>query len=101
MDRPTSGDLATLGEGGDVLAGGNVVTEVGSQKPVKLSCRNLWKVYGAQAGRLGQVGVQFSGDRKVACDKLQRAGQFPAVIDASFDIHVGEIFVIMGLSGSG
>jgi glycine betaine/proline transport system ATP-binding protein len=75
--------------------------EMGSQKPVKLSCRNLWKIYGAQAGRLGQVGVQFSGDRKVACDKLQRAGQFPAVIDANFDVHVGEIFVIMGLSGSG
>ena len=75
--------------------------ELESQKSVKLSCRNLWKVYGAQIDRHGREETRFSGDRKVACERLQRAGQFPAVIDASFDIHVGEIFVIMGLSGSG
>jgi len=32
---------------------------------------------------------------------LARTGQSIGVFDASFDIHAGEIFVVMGLSGSG
>ena len=75
--------------------------EAGLARPIKLSCRNLWKVYGAHAERLGRDVQLFSGDRNAACDQLKRAGQLPAVIDANFDVHVGEIFVIMGLSGSG
>jgi ABC-type lipoprotein export system ATPase subunit len=36
-----------------------------------------------------------------ACEKLRSGGHIPAVIAANFVVHTGEIFVIMGLSGSG
>lgn len=66
--------------------------------PVKLSCRNLWKVYGPDAGR-------FFAGKSVAPDALaaemRAEGHIPAAIDVGFDVHVGETFVIMGLSGSG
>lgn len=70
-------------------------------REVKLSCRNLWKVYGANAGGF------FPGrDGKVAdtaqrARKIRESGHVVAVSDASFDVHQGEIFIIMGLSGSG
>jgi glycine betaine/proline transport system ATP-binding protein len=70
-------------------------------RPVKLSCRNLWKVYGNHADAIDREGEVFGEDRNTARERLTRAGQFPAVLDASFDVHTGEIFVIMGLSGSG
>jgi glycine betaine/proline transport system ATP-binding protein len=72
-----------------------------SERAVKLSCRNLWKVYGTQADQLGRDRAAFSGDRPAVCDRLRQGGQLPAVIDANFDVLTGEIFVIMGLSGSG
>ena len=62
----------------------------------KISCRNLWKIFGKEP-------VQF----------LARHGQAPtdadfeaenyigAVRDVSFDVFPGEILIIMGLSGSG
>jgi glycine betaine/proline transport system ATP-binding protein len=70
-------------------------------RPIKLSCRNLWKVYGAQAEQLGRDRASFSGNRAAVCERLRQNGALPAVIDANFDVHTGEIFVIMGLSGSG
>lgn len=70
-------------------------------RPIKLSCQNLWKIYGTHSGRLALPGSTFSGERAEVCAKLRSAGHLPAVIDANFDIHAGEIFIIMGLSGSG
>ena len=68
--------------------------------PVKLACRNAWKVY------RGEAAPYFS--RNVATDeagelarRMRADGAIPAVVDVSFDVHAGEIFVIMGLSGSG
>jgi glycine betaine/proline transport system ATP-binding protein len=72
-----------------------------TERPVKLACRNLWKVYGPQAERLDRNDGLFDGDRAAACERLRAVGHLPAVIDADFDIRLGEIFVIMGLSGSG
>ncbi|MEP3785977.1 betaine/proline/choline family ABC transporter ATP-binding protein [Ascidiaceihabitans sp.] len=70
-------------------------------KDVKLSCRNVWKVYGKQPD-------QFFGDKNHAmddpsahADTIRDGGHIVANADVSFDVHVGEIFVIMGLSGSG
>ena len=67
---------------------------------VKLTCRNVWKVY------RGDAAPYF--DRNVSTDdagglarRMRADGAIPAVVDVSFDVHVGEIFVIMGLSGSG
>ena len=71
-----------------------------SAPPVKLTCRNLWKVY------RGDAAPYF--DRNVSTDdagdlarRMRSDGAIPAVVDVGFDLHVGEIFVIMGLSGSG
>src|SRR5262245_2953345 len=75
------------------------MTEAVQPHPAKLSCRNLWKVYGPHADRLSR-GL-FDGDRSTACERLRSGGHIAAVIDASFVVHIGEIFVIMGLSGSG
>ncbi len=62
---------------------------------IKLSCRNVWKLYGADPAR-------FLRDHPTPADEdLQGAGLIGAVRDASLDIAEGEIFVIMGLSGSG
>ncbi|UVK41860.1 betaine/proline/choline family ABC transporter ATP-binding protein [Mesorhizobium sp. AR07] len=77
------------------------MTKAEPDRPVKLSCRSLWKVYGAPAERLVQKRDFFSGDPRAVGERLKQGGQIPAVIDASFDVHVGEIFVVMGLSGSG
>lgn len=63
---------------------------------LKLSCRNLWKVFGSGADefmrqRRGEAG---SGD-------LAQAKLIGAVRRATLDVHEGEIFIVMGLSGSG
>jgi glycine betaine/proline transport system ATP-binding protein len=44
---------------------------------------------------------RFSGEPSTVSEMLKRDGQTAAVINANFDVQVGEIFVIMGLSGSG
>lgn len=65
-------------------------------KEPKLSCRNVWKLFGSG----GQAFLTEHGHAP-SPDDVARAGHIAAVRDASFDVHVGEIFVIMGLSGSG
>ncbi len=72
-----------------------------TERPIKLACRNLWKAYGQQADRLRGEAAMFAGERAAIGERLRAAGHVPAVIDANFDIRLGEIFVIMGLSGSG
>lgn len=63
--------------------------------PHAIAAKNLFKVF----GRSPQSAVDKlrAGARR---DELGDAGT-AAVIDASFDVEPGEIFVIMGLSGSG
>ena len=69
-------------------------------RPVKLSCRNVWKVYGPRpAYYFDTRGYRIDPEGLSA--RLVADGHIPAVVDASFDVHEGEIFVIMGLSGSG
>ena len=68
---------------------------------VKLSCRNVWKVYGDRpqrffTGRSGAV-----DDAGALARRIRGEDHILAAADVSFDVHVGEIFVIMGLSGSG
>jgi glycine betaine/proline transport system ATP-binding protein len=65
------------------------MTKAEPDRPVKLSCRSLWKVYGAPAERLVQKRDFFSGDPRAVGERLKQGGQIPAVIDASFDVHVG------------
>ena len=68
--------------------------------PVKLSCRNVWKVYRGEAAPYFDSDVSTHGAGELA-RRMRADGAIPAVVDVSFDVHVGEIFVIMGLSGSG
>ena len=70
-------------------------------RPVKLACQQLWKVFGTPADRLSKDKRAFSGTRDSVLADLRGHGAMPAVIDASFEVRTGEIFVIMGLSGSG
>jgi glycine betaine/proline transport system ATP-binding protein len=69
-------------------------------QPVKLACRNLWKVYGSRpAFYFDSRGYVIDPD--ALAERLRSEGHLPAVVDASFQVAAGEIFVIMGLSGSG
>lgn len=62
---------------------------------IKLSCRNVWKLYGTDPDRFLRDNPSPSGK------DIREAGIIGAVRNASIDIAEGEIFVIMGLSGSG
>ena len=68
---------------------------------VKLSCRNIWKIYGDAPARFftGTNGVV--DDPKGLSQQIATQNHIVANADVSFDVHVGEIFVIIGLSGSG
>ncbi len=63
----------------------------------KVVVKNLYKIFGDhpdEAMALLRQGVSKA-------DIFERTQQTVGVMDASFDIYEGEIFVIMGLSGSG
>ena len=66
------------------------------QRPVKLSCRNLWKVFGPNAAK-------FMRERngKATTAELDEAALIGAVRNTTLDVREGEIFIVMGLSGSG
>ena len=66
-----------------------------------LSCRNVWKVYGSEPSRFFDHEKGVVNDADAHADKIRSNGHIVANADVSFDVHVGEIFVIMGLSGSG
>ncbi len=70
-------------------------------REVKLSCRNVWKVYGPDPARFftNADGKVADGPRLIS--SIRSSGHIAAACDVSFDVHVSEIFVIMGLSGSG
>ena len=68
----------------------------------RISCRHVWKVYGAHAADKLEAARQAApGDTGAAAEALRERGCIPAACDVGFDVHPGEIFVIMGLSGSG
>ncbi len=66
------------------------------QRPVKLSCRNLWKVFGANAAEFMRA---HGGEATTA--ELDEASLVGAVRNTTLEIREGEIFIVMGLSGSG
>lgn len=65
-------------------------------KEQKISCRNVWKLYGDAPEKF-----LAAHDHQPSDEAIKAGGFIPAVHDASIDVHTGEILVIMGLSGSG
>ncbi|MED3571671.1 quaternary amine ABC transporter ATP-binding protein [Cytobacillus praedii] len=67
------------------------------EQNVKLSVKNVTKVFGKNPKKA----LQLLNDGNSKTDILKRTGSTVGVNQATFDVHAGEIFVIMGLSGSG
>lgn len=63
---------------------------------VQIECRNMWKVFGDDP-----EGFMARHNGAPTDDDLKNEGYIGAVRDVSFDVHAGEILIIMGLSGSG
>jgi glycine betaine/proline transport system ATP-binding protein len=72
------------------------VDTVREQRPVKLACRNVWKVFGAGAKQFIET-----RDGRASPEDIIQAGLVGAVRKVDLEIRQGEIFIIMGLSGSG
>ncbi len=77
------------------------MAEANATGDLKLSCRNVWKVYGADPGSFFPGGSGKVEDARAAVSRIREARHIVACADVSFDVHPGEIFIIMGLSGSG
>jgi len=87
--------------------------------PVKIACRHVWKVYGDDPSRFFRDGDGGGGDgdnrggdnrgrnagdvpdNRALWEEFEAAGHIGAACNVSFEVFTGEIFVIMGLSGSG
>ena len=65
-------------------------------RPVKLACKGLWKLFGANAESF----IKSHPEAKTR-EEFEAAGLIAGVRDVSIEVSEGEVFVIMGLSGSG
>ena len=72
-----------------------------TDNPVKLRCRNVWKVYGENPQQFFKNGSGAVDDPANVYQQINDSGHIGAACNVSFDVHEGEIFIIMGLSGSG
>ena len=72
-----------------------------TKKEVKLSCRNVWKVYGNNPDSFFKSRSGVISDPLRLSQDMHEKQHIVANANVSFDVHIGEIFVIMGLSGSG
>ncbi|SHJ37775.1 glycine betaine/proline transport system ATP-binding protein [Malonomonas rubra DSM 5091] len=66
-------------------------------EPVKIEVKNLYKIFGPQPKKAMAL-LKQGLDKEAIFEKTETT---VGVQDASFEIFKGEIFVIMGLSGSG
>lgn len=78
------------------------MTDTSTAGQPAIRCRNVWQVFGSNPkARLKAALEAHGGDAEAAAAQLREEGLIPAVQDATFDVMPGELFVIMGLSGSG
>jgi glycine betaine/proline transport system ATP-binding protein len=73
------------------------VSEAKEKPRVKISCQNVWKIFGPDP----QNALSLIKEDMTKDEVLGQTGHVIAVRDVSFDVNEGEVFVIMGLSGSG
>ncbi|MGI3186061.1 quaternary amine ABC transporter ATP-binding protein [Nioella aestuarii] len=66
-----------------------------------IAVEGLWQVFGSDAETRLKNAQGRTSSAPDAADALRDEGLIPAVQDASFEVKEGELFVIMGLSGSG
>ena len=66
-----------------------------------ITCQNVWQVFGAHADSALKQALSETQSAEEAAAALRAKGLTPAVQDATFEVKEGELFVIMGLSGSG
>ena len=81
--------------------GGAGIRSDAVSRDVQLSCRHVWKIYGPDPEQFFTSPDGVVDDRTAVIERIRAENHIPAACDVSFDVHVGEIFVIMGLSGSG
>lgn len=73
-----------------------------SDAPAAITCKGVWQVFGQNPEQnLKEALEKSGGDSREAAEELRSRGLIPAVQNANFEVHEGELFVIMGLSGSG
>ena len=65
------------------------------KKPV-IKCESVYKIFGTNANKLLE-----NANGPISAEEFQKAGCIIGVNNASFEIHKGEMLVVMGLSGSG
>jgi len=63
----------------------------------KIAAKGVYKIFGDDPGRA----LEMVREGRTKEEIFARTGMSVGVQDASFEVHPGEIFVVMGLSGSG
>jgi glycine betaine/proline transport system ATP-binding protein len=80
----------------ETKTGADVAGTPKDARPIKLACRNVWKLFGSNAASFIR-----ERDGKASMADVAAAGLVGAVRAVDLEIRQGEIFIIMGLSGSG
>ena len=76
-------------------------TDRQAAEPAVLCCRNVWKIYGDNPAQFFSDTSGIFVDPSDHAEKIRQSGHIVAAANVNFEVHAGEIFVIMGLSGSG
>lgn len=79
------------------------MTDASPGAAAAITCEDLWMVFGEHAKRDFDAfrGSNPEARRDDIADAMLAAGHVPAVRDVSFEVGEGELFIVMGLSGSG
>ncbi|MDC0497890.1 glycine betaine/L-proline ABC transporter ATP-binding protein [Alphaproteobacteria bacterium] len=72
-----------------------MLNESSNSKPV-IKCESVYKIFGNNAKKILE-----NSNGQVSAKYFQEAGCIVGVNNATFEIHKGEMLVVMGLSGSG
>jgi glycine betaine/proline transport system ATP-binding protein len=72
--------------------------ETQTSNDIRINVHNLWKIFGPHSDSLlNEKWVRSAPKAEVQ----EKTGHVVAIKDISFEVRVGEVFVVMGLSGSG